>query len=135
MVDMVSAEPMPPTEPALPQVLQELQAREPIFHRPELGTSSADLERQMAPDFYEVGASGRLYSRRQVKDVLLRRYAAGGGEDLWDTSDFHCRPLGADTYLLTYQLRQGERVSRRVTVWRRTQEGWQVLYHQGTPVT
>ncbi|NAZ87434.1 nuclear transport factor 2 family protein [Kineococcus indalonis] len=128
---------MPPTEPDLLAVLRELQAREPLFHRPELGTGAEDLEAQMAPDFFEVGASGRCYDRQHVKDVLLRRWAEAGaeGEDAWETSGFHCRALGAETYLLTYTLRQGERVTRRVTAWRRAARGWQVLYHQGTPVT
>ncbi|WP_425433555.1 DUF4440 domain-containing protein [Kineococcus xinjiangensis] len=131
---MNDAEPLPTTDPALLSVLAELRAREPLFHHPELGTSAEDLEQQMAPDFFEVGASGRRYSRDFVKDALLRRYAAGG-EDPWETSDFHCRDLGRDTYLLTYALRQDQRLSRRVTVWRRAATGWQVLYHQGTLVT
>jgi len=41
-------------------------------------------------------------------------------DDPWTTDDFECREVGPDTYLLTYTLRQAERVSRRLTVWRRT---------------
>ncbi|WUI13303.1 DUF4440 domain-containing protein [Kineococcus sp. NBC_00420] len=131
---MDSVETPPATQPALLTVQAELQEREPIFHRPELGTSAEDLEQQMAPDFWEVGASGRCYSRHYVKDVLLRRYAAGE-DDPWETSNFHCRDLGSSTYLLTYTLRQDRRLTRRVTAWRRAETGWQVLYHQGTIVT
>ncbi|WP_432510246.1 nuclear transport factor 2 family protein [Kineococcus sp. SYSU DK001] len=127
-------DPDAPTDPDLLHVLGELQAREPLFHRPELGTSAEDLEEQMSPGFFEVGASGRRYSRSHVRETLLERYAAGG-EDPWETSCFHCRRLGPDTYLLTYVLRQEQRVTRRVTVWRRSGRNWQVVYHQGTPVT
>jgi hypothetical protein len=123
----------PATAADLLGVLAELREREPLFHRRELGTTAADLERATAPDFWEVGASGRRYSREYVIRVLLERYAAGG-EDPWETSEFHCRAVGPDTYLLTYTLRQGDRVTRRLTVWRRTTGGWQALYHQGTPV-
>jgi hypothetical protein len=28
----------------------------------------------------------------------------------------------------------GPRITRRVTLWRRTDAGWKVLYHQGTLV-
>lgn len=122
------------THPELRDVLSQLSAREPLFHRPELGTSAEALEQQMAPEFWEVGASGRRYSRRHVKDVLLRRYAEGR-DDPWETSDFHCQRLGPDTYLLTYTLRQAGRTTRRTTVWRRTTTGqWQAVYHQGTLV-
>jgi hypothetical protein len=31
-----------------------------------------------------------------------------------------------------YTLLQGERLTRRVTLWRRTSAGWKILYHQGT---
>ena len=124
----------PVTEPHLQPVLRELRDREPVFHRPELGTTADDLERQMAPGFFEVGASGRLYSRAYVLATLLARYARGA-EDEWRAFEFHCRAVGPDTYLLTYLLEQGDRRSRRVTAWRRTDGQWQVLYHQGTLVT
>jgi len=122
------------SDPGLASVLAELQAREPVFHRRELGTSEADLEAQLAPDFWEVGASGQPYGRDTVKAVVLRRYADGEA-DPWETSDLRCRRLGPDTYLLTYLLRQDDRVTRRATVWTRAPSGWQVVYHQGTLVT
>ena len=33
-----------------------LRAREPLFHRPELGTSRADFERMIVDSFWEIGA-------------------------------------------------------------------------------
>ena len=47
-------------------VMTELIQREPIFHRPEFGTTRADFEKMMAEDFWEVGASGQIYSRAFV---------------------------------------------------------------------
>jgi hypothetical protein len=114
-------------------VLHELMAREPLFHRTELGTTRAAFEAMTAEDFWEVGASGALYDRELVWSVLERRFAQGAADE-WETSDFTCRPLGARTYLLTYKLRQGPRISRRATIWERTTDGWRVIYHQGTPV-
>ena len=40
--------------------------------------------------------------------------------------------ISLDVYLLTYTLRQGERVTRRSTLWEHTTGQWKVLYHQGT---
>lgn len=105
--------------------------REPIFHRPELGTTRADFEAQIAPDFWEVGASGRRYSREHVLDVLEARYAEPHVDE-WETSDFHCREIGPQSYAVTYILRQGERITRRLTLWRKDDDGWKILYHQGT---
>jgi hypothetical protein len=63
------------TDPPLLDVLTDLQRREPIFHRRELGTTRADFEAITASDFWEVGASGDIYSREQVWASLERRYA------------------------------------------------------------
>ena len=125
------------TDPSLLDILTELQLREPIFHRRELGTTRADFEAITASDFWEVGASGEVYSRERVWASLERRYAdpdywAG---DSWETSDFLLRQVTPDAYLLTYTLHQGERVTRRLTVWKRSGAAWEIVYHQGTVVS
>lgn len=133
MTDDASSAPDLVTDPRLVDVLEELRAREPIFHRPELGTTRADLMAQTADDFWEVGASGRRYGREFVLNVLEARFSAPH-DDPWETSDFHCRELGPDTYALTYTLQQNERVTRRLTIWRKRNGAWQILFHQGTVV-
>jgi hypothetical protein len=130
-------EPILTTDPALANVLKELMAREPIFHRAEWGTKRADFERMTAGDFWEVGASGRRYSRGCLLDELERRYHVLKEDPLPDSmkaSAFHVRRLAGDVYLLTYTLMQGERKTRRATVWEKTAEGWVTVYHQGTVV-
>jgi hypothetical protein len=113
-------------------VLEELMRREPIFHRAEFGTTRADFERMMDEDFCEVGASGRRYSRAYVLDELEKRHS-GPRSDVWETSEFACRRLAEDVYLLTYTLLQdGVRLTRRSTIWRRSGDGWKILFHQGT---
>ena len=114
-------------------ILKELQRREPIFHRPEFGTTRADFEAMTEPDFWEVGASGQRYSRAYVLDVLEERYAKPH-EDQWRTEGFHCMEIAPDNFLLTYTLHQGERVTRRATLWRRYGDDWKIVYHQGTVV-
>ena len=124
-------EPKLVTEARLLPILEQLREREPIFHRPEFGTTRADFEAMTEPDFWEVGASGRRYSREYVLDVLEERYRQPFDDD-WQTSDFHCREIAADNYLLTYTLQQGPRLTRRATLWRHTAQGWKIVYHQGT---
>jgi hypothetical protein len=127
-------EPSFTTAPELQDVLAELSVREPIFHRPEFGTSRADFERMTAEDFWETGASGRRYSREFVLNEL-EKHLSKSHEDVWETRDFYCRKLGEETYLLTYTLLQGgERLTRRATIWERSKDGWKIVYHQGTVV-
>ena len=128
------AEPKLETDPELAEILRELSAREPIFHRAEFGVSREDFERMTVEEFWEIGASGRRYSRNFVLDELEKRYAADH-EDVWETSEFHCRRLTEDVFLLTYTLVQDDtRVTRRSTIWQRTAEDWKIVFHQGTVV-
>jgi hypothetical protein len=127
-------EPHLTTDPELLDILAELANREPIFHRPELGTTRAAFEKMTAPDFWEIGASGRRYGRDYVLNLLEERYAVPHTE-IWETSDFHCRKLAPNVYLLTYTLLQNnQRKTRRSTIWQRTVEGWTIVFHQGTIV-
>ncbi len=126
-------EPKRQTANGLLKIQQELSEREPIFHRPEYGTTRGAFEAMTAEDFWEVGASGRRYSRSYVLDTLEQRYSAPH-EDIWKTEDFYCQEIAPENYLLTYTLHQGLRVTRRSTLWRRTSRGWLIVYHQGTIV-
>jgi len=121
------------TDPSLLDVLEEIRSREPIFHNRNFGASAAAFERATAPEFWEVGASGRRYSRA----FILRNAEkfTGVNADTWQHYDHALRQLGPDTYLLTYTLKQTDRLTRRATIWQKTPEGWRILYHQGTVVT
>ncbi len=122
------------TDSDVDSVLAELTHREPIFHRPEFGTTRADFDDLMAPGYWEVGASGRRYDREWILDELEKRYSLPH-EDHWETLDFECRRLAVNLYLLTYTLIQNaSRVTRRATIWQRTEGSWKILYHQGTVV-
>ena len=115
--------------PELAAVLAELVAREPIFHRPEFGTTRADFDRMMASDFWEIGASGKMYDRAFVLDLLEKRHKTPQEENL-QAFDFQIRELAPGAYLLHYSLLQ----EQRKTVWERSPQGSKVVFHQGTLV-
>lgn len=119
------------TDPQHLGVLNELMQREPIFHHPEFGSTRADFEQMTDPAFWEVGASGRRYSRAYVLSILEEGHGHPTPES-WETRDFHCLEIAQDNYLLTYTLLQGGRLTRRASIWRRAESGWKIVYHQGT---
>ncbi len=123
-------------EPGLEVVLAELRPLEPIFHNSTFGLTAAERERRTAPEFWEVGASGRRYSRDFIMKLFAEKPAIDAAEAGWRCWDFGVRQLGpGSTYLLTYTLDQAGRITRRATVWQKSAEGWRILYHQGTVVT
>jgi aminoglycoside 6'-N-acetyltransferase len=118
------------------KILDELKSREPIFHHPEkFGKTKQDIENQMCDEFWEVGASGNVYTKKDVIETLLERYNDPDHQDIWEAKNFKLTKIAPDHYLLTYILIQDKtRVTRRSTLWRRVNGDWKILYHQGTIV-
>ena len=114
-------------------VQQELLAREPIFHRERPGSDRSVFEAMTARDFWEVGASGRRYSRDYVLDTVAQRYTIEH-EDPWEINEFQVRHLAGEVFLVTYLLVQRDRLSRRSTIWAQHDGRWRASYHQGTLV-
>lgn len=123
--------PLRETSSHLLPIQKELSEREPIFHRLELGTSREALLSMTTDDFWEVGASGKQYSREFIINVLQERYAKNESEE-WSTHDFYCQEIAENNYLLTYTLILNSIHTQRSTLWRKTKEGWKIVYHQGT---
>ncbi|MEZ2222237.1 DUF4440 domain-containing protein [Rhizobium sp. RCC_161_2] len=119
----------------LDDILKELSAREPIFDSREFGTSRADLERMTDEAFWEIGASGKIYQRSYVIETLLKRYDKAPEPHGWPCRDFTITPLADKLFLLSYTLEEPGRITRRSTIWRRTDEGWKIVFHQGTPLS
>ena len=116
-------------------MLEELRDREPIFHRRELGTSREEFLAQTDDQFWEVGASGRRYSRDYV--IETRTASLSSALEPWESAnwsadDFYCQELAHHLYLFTYTLAQGDRITRRATIWRKEDDRWLIVYHQGT---
>ena len=116
-------------------LLHELQTLEIELHHPGARCSRQRLEQLLHPGFHEVGRSGRRYNRRAIINFLLTQPAQPGVE----SSEFQLTLLAADVALLTYRSCQraadGTLVNQalRSSIWLRTEVGWQIHYHQGTP--
>jgi hypothetical protein len=129
----MNMEPSRNTMDKLLDVQEALIQLELFFHWPDKGTTRHTLEAMTEEGFWETGASGRRYSREFVLDTLVER-AVAGDEDSWKAEDFYCQQLAEDLYLLSYTLYQGERMTRRATLWRKVKKDWVAVYHQGTVV-
>ena len=87
---------------------------------------------RFAPDFFEFGRSGRVYSRQQSLSVPSQEIQA-----VLPLANLAIRLLGRDMAQLTYdsQVKYGETTEygRRSSIWSRTSSGWVMRFHQGTP--
>lgn len=114
--------------------LADIQALEEALHRPGTRRSRTAIEALLAEDFVEFGASGAVYDRDDIIDLLVH----GGGETREVSStDFALKPISGDAVLLTYESHEmrndgTERTALRSSIWRRQDGRWQMLFHQGT---
>ena len=120
--------------PGLAPQLEELRCLEDLYHAACPDATVDDFDQLVAPEFWETGATGHRYSRAFARQVLAQR---PGRPDpaTWVTDQHHLQPVGAGAWLLTYRLKQPGRVTRRMTLWRRDGDRWQVVYHQGTVIS
>lgn len=84
------------------------------------------------PDFTEVGSSGRRWGRAEILAAMAGDLSLTGQEVV--TSEWAGARLAPDVVHLTYRSAVAGRVARRSSVWRRTGQGWQLWFHQGTPL-
>ncbi|XVX21240.1 DUF4440 domain-containing protein [Actinomycetota bacterium] len=84
-------------------------------------------------DFLEIGASGRIWDRAAVTEMLLEEGADAAAPI--EMHDLAARPLTPDlVQVLWVSQRAGQRAARS-SLWRRTDDTWRLVYHQGTPLT
>ncbi|HQT90569.1 MAG TPA: DUF4440 domain-containing protein [Candidatus Kryptobacter bacterium] len=91
------------------------------------------MDRVLSPDYFEFGRSGRIYTREEVINLPPQEIKAR-----LPLRDFRVHPLTDDVALVTYisEVVSGELlVGNRSSLWVRTPSGWQIVFHQGTPVT
>ncbi len=84
----------------------------------------------LAPDFEEIGASGRLWTR---ESMILALALEPSADDVIQATEMRCAQLSPDLILLTYVSDPGDRRVRRTSLWRRTDGRWLLRFHQGTP--
>ena len=114
---------------------RELEKLERSLIEPATRSSPEALAALLAEEFIEFGASGRIYNKRQAIEA-----AAHSDDDVISLHDFAAQTLAPDVALVTYRAATRsaagqERYSLRSSIWKLTDAGWKLVFHQGTPTT
>jgi len=113
-------------------IVAEVMSSELRLLDPVIRASSQEVERLLHADFREVGASGRTWDR----DSVLAALTTAPGEATAVT-DMSARIVADGVVLVTYVASRGggqPGESLRSSLWCKGEDGWRVLFHQGTPV-
>ncbi len=91
--------------------------------------SPEQLNFLLADDFIEIGASGRVYDKAAIIEDLQQETPA---REKLTVCDFHVRMLSGELAQATYTITESN--TRRSSIWRRRGNGWEIVFHQGTPI-
>jgi hypothetical protein len=117
-------------------LLALLRGRELQLHRPEVRCNPDELCRLLHPEFREFARSGRIYGRADV----IAEFSTAPQEFDVRADGFNLLCISDTVALLTYRsahVTAGNRLERhaiRASLWQLTESGWQLVFHQGTPI-
>ncbi len=102
--------------------------------RPEIRESFDSLDKLLADDFIEFGSSGLVYN----KSDILKRLPVTTDKVEFIMSDFSIKILAENIVLTTFKtkriINREILVSLRSSLWRKQDDSWQLLFHQGTKI-
>lgn len=123
------------TRPISKATSAELLRAEMLLLDPAVRRDRARVAALLADDFFEFGASGRVWRRDEILDLIpTEPYAPPVLED------FACHRIADDVVLVTYRtLRVNTESGKRETalrssVWTKRAHKWVIRFHQGTRV-
>ncbi|WP_222937525.1 nuclear transport factor 2 family protein [Spartinivicinus ruber] len=102
------------------------------LHSTESRHSLEELNRLIADDFIEFGASGSSFGKQEVMEWLPLE------QNIEITaSHFQCRLISDDVAQVTYRsvrktAEASDRYTLRSSIWKKTGSYWQMIFHQGT---
>ncbi|MCP5185724.1 MAG: nuclear transport factor 2 family protein [Pseudomonadales bacterium] len=117
------------------ELLDYLRERELMLQEAGTRADRAALARLLHPRFREFGRSGRTYTR----EAVLSELPAASAPVSYHAEAFEVKAVSADAALLTYRsgvLGMDGRIGQqalRSSLWVHGDDGWQLLFHQGTP--
>lgn len=117
-------------------ILEQLKRLETQLHSSSAHSDSQFMDAVLHEDFTEIGRCGRHYTRQEILD----EFKADASLPAVQASDFKPGHISEAVWQLTYQSAHIDdngrpyRNSLRSSIWIQTKQGFQLRFHQGTPV-
>jgi len=110
----------------------EVLRLERVLQTAECRRDRARVSALLAEDFIEVGVSGRVWDRPATLELLG---AESGDGAVIEVRDLTGRVIGDGFVMARWDSDRRGRRARRTSLWRRGPAGWQLVHHQGTPLS
>ena len=116
------------------QIKEHLISLEEKLLNPAIRKSVEEVSQLLADDYMEFGGSGKVYNKKDTIEALQKEPAGQ-----ISAHDFKINLLTPEVALLTYTAikrdsANNETTSLRSSLWKKTGENWQIVFHQGSVV-
>lgn len=108
---------------------EALKALEERLLDPAVRSRPEEVGALLDDGFMKVGRSGRVFGKAEMLDALRSEPGFDGPRSI---QDFEARTLSDGVVLVVYRV--PESATMRSSVWRWTEGGWRMVFHQGTPL-
>ena len=118
---------------SIKSIEKQIKNLEELLLQPDVRKSALELSKFLAEDFFEFGSSGKVFTRKEIIKSLKE------GHNLkLSLTNFKLMELGENHYLATYKAlkeENGEKIySLRSSIWRKNNESYVMIFHQGTKI-
>jgi hypothetical protein len=101
---------------------------ETSLHKRQVRHSTEATSALLADAFIEFGSSGRVWNKASIIESMRREEVV----QQVTVEDFAARGLAPDVVLVTYVSKKDDGSTLRSSIWKRCEEKWQMIFHQGT---
>ena len=118
---------------SLKELIRHLEER---LLQADVRQSAQDVAKLLADDFIEFGSSGRIFDKQTTIAALKHESPTE-----ISLTDYQARILAPDIVLVTYRAVRSTSApaqtiqSLRSSIWKRLDSRWQLVFHQGTPLS
>lgn len=119
------------------EILSTLKYQEVALHQASVRSSATEISKLLHEKFSEFGRSGNQYNYVQIIKYLVDEEPSDP-IFVW-SQDYEVRYQCENTALITYKsahiIDDNELIhhSLRSSLWVKSDSGWQLIFHQGTP--
>lgn len=110
--------------------LEEQLLKPRVRHSPDI------ISNMLADDFFEISSSGRIYNRQTIIKALANEQKIH-----FSISKFQAVELCSNIVLVTYHAISKTEDDKppihslRSSIWKKFDNNWQMIFHQGTPIS
>lgn len=116
--------------PVMSDDISVVMGLEREMQSPAARANPARTRELLAPDFVEIGASGRRWDRESMLRLLEGDSQAPAA--VIGVTGLEARHLTEDLIQVLWDSERDGRRARRSSLWRRATGGWRLVFHQGT---